>query len=155
MSGDRRVPVLAIVFAGAFGGCFFPMGGAQSGPPPARSGGYPSGGSGGYASTSAGGYEPTSAGGYESASSGSTFFSMTLHNSCSSTVNLYVGDGTPPFGSGTYTSIGSNTTQSESGSVPETFWIVDESRNPISSFSPQAGSQSIQILSSCSGFAPY
>ncbi len=121
------------------------------------SGGYGST-SGGYGSTSSGGYGSTSSGGsYGSTSSGgaSNYFSLTLHNSCPDTVDLFIGDGTPPFGSGTYTNIGSNTTQSESGTLPETIWIVDESRNPISSFSPSAGSSSVQILESCSGFAPY
>ena len=123
-------------------------------PPPS----YGSTSSGGYGNTSSGGYGSTSSGGsYGSTSSGgsSNYFSLTLHNSCSETLDLFIGDGTPPYGSGTYTNIGSNTTQSESGTLPETFWIVDESRNPISSFSPSAGSSSVQILSSCSGFAPY
>ena len=155
---DGTVPV----YAPAAGYQRLEYGLMRTPPPPYGStssgGSYGSTSSGGYGSTSSGGYGSTSSGGsYGSTSSGppTNYYSLTLHNSCPETLDLFIGDGTPPFGSGTYTNIGSNTTQSESGTLPETFWIVDESRNPISSFSPSAGSSSIQILSSCSGFAPY
>lgn len=86
---------------------------------------------------------------------GPEHYSLTLHNSCSQTVGLYhgTGGGRPPFATGTYGSIGSNTTESFSGFAPETFWIVDESRNGVSSFTASGGSQRIEITSGCSGFA--
>ena len=91
------------------------------------------------------------------APAGPSTYSLTLHNSCSRSVGLFHGTGSsrPPFASGTYGSIGANTTQSFSGFAPETFWITDESRNAVSSFTASGGSQRIEVLSSCSGFAPY
>jgi hypothetical protein len=88
---------------------------------------------------------------------GPAHYSLTLHNSCPRTVGLYhgTGSGRPPFASGTYGSIGSNTTESFSGFAPETFWIVDDSRNGVSSFTASGGSQRVEIVSSCSGFGAY
>ena len=80
-------------------------------------------------------------------------YSLTLHNSCPQTVGLFHGNGRPPFGSGTYGSIGSNTTESFSGTQGEQFWITDANRNGVSAFTP-SGSQNMEILDSCNGFAP-
>ena len=80
-------------------------------------------------------------------------YGLDLHNECRETVNLFIGD-RPPFSSGTYTTLGSNTTTSYTGFAPETIWIVDASRNPVSSYGIGPGSQRIQILDSCTGFAP-
>ena len=88
-----------------------------------------------------------------SASSAPQNYSLTLKNNCSESVDLFVGD-KPKFGSGTYSSIGSNTIRSFSGFAPETIWIVDDSRNGVSSYTAQAGSQRVEILDSCTGFAP-
>jgi hypothetical protein len=156
----------SLVLGLGLGGCIFPMG--QPSSPPPGSGysspppGYNQYSGGGYQQTSSGyqqtsgGYEQTSAG-YQGTSSGggNEYFSVTLHNSCSQTVKLFIGDGEPPFGSGTYTSIGSNTIQSQSGSLPEAIWIIDDSQRPISAYTPRPGSQDIEIISSCTGFAPY
>lgn len=84
---------------------------------------------------------------------GPDMFSLELHNSCPQTVSLFIGD-RPPFSSGTYTTLGSNTTTSQSGFAPQTIWIVDSARNPVSSYSVGAGSQRVEILASCTGFAP-
>ncbi|MDI1450979.1 hypothetical protein [Polyangium sp. 6x1] len=92
------------------------------------------------------------AGGASSGGGGSTY-SLRLHNSCSRTVKLFFGDN-PKFGSGTRTSLGSNTTSSYSGGGPKTVWIVDDRDQGISSF-VASGSQSMQITSSCSGFSTY
>lgn len=89
------------------------------------------------------------------APSGPEHYSISLHSDCSHTVGLFHGNGRPPFGSGTYGSISSNSTESFSGFVgSETFWITDDSRNGVSAYTPSAGSQSIQITSGCGGFAP-
>jgi hypothetical protein len=88
-----------------------------------------------------------------SGSSGPAMWSLTLHNSCSKTVKLFFGD-KPKFGSGKYTTLGSNNVTSYTGSSGDMIWIVDESENGLSSMSP-SGSQNMQITSGCSGFAPY
>jgi len=89
----------------------------------------------------------------EPAQAGPQNYSLDLKNECRETVNLFIGD-RPPFSSGTYTTLGSNTSTSYTGFAPETIWIVDDSRNPVSSYSVGAGSQRVQILESCTGFAP-
>lgn len=80
-------------------------------------------------------------------------FSLTLHSDCPQTVGLFHGSGRPPSGSGTYTSIGANTTQSFSGLAGEQFWIIDGNRNGVSAFTP-SGTQRMAILNSCNGFVP-
>ncbi len=87
-----------------------------------------------------------------SSSGGSSHYSVTLKNECGKSVRLFFGQ-KPKFGSGTYSSIGSNTIQSKSGSVGDMIWIVDGSDNGISSYSPRSGSQNVVITQGCSGFA--
>jgi hypothetical protein len=84
---------------------------------------------------------------------GPTGFSLSLKNNCSKTVNLFLGRD-PKFGSGTRTSLGSNTISSYSGGPGDMIWLVDEHDNGISSISP-TGNQTMQILPSCSGFGAY
>jgi hypothetical protein len=79
-------------------------------------------------------------------------WSLSLKNNCPRTVKLFLGN-KPKFGSGTNTSLGSNTISSYSGSAGDMIWIIDDSENGISSLSP-SGHQSMQITSSCTGFAP-
>jgi len=82
----------------------------------------------------------------------STHFSMSLKNECRQTVKLFIGD-KPKYGSGTSTSVGSNSINSYSGMGPKTYWIVDSSGNGISSYTTSPGSNNVRILSSCTGFA--
>lgn len=85
-------------------------------------------------------------------SPGGGTYSLSLKNECPKTVRLFFGQ-KPKFGSGTTSSIGANTLQSKSGSVGDLIWIVDASDNGVASYSPRAGSQSVVITSSCTGFA--
>jgi hypothetical protein len=82
---------------------------------------------------------------------GGSTYSLSLHNACSKTVKLFFGDD-PKFGSGRRTTLGGNNVTSYSGSAPQTIWIVDDRDQGISSF-VASGSQSMQITSSCAGFA--
>jgi len=91
--------------------------------------------------------------GASSGGGGGSTYSLRLHNSCSRTVKLFFGDN-PKFGSGTRTSLGSNSTSSYSGGAPKTVWLVDDRDQGISSF-VASGSQSMQITSSCAGFSTY
>ena len=138
----------------AIGGCFlFPSakgtGGGPAGNPPAN---------GPVESTPGANDGPTSGGstngGAAQPQPQSTFYSLSLHNSCKATVKLFIGE-KPPFSSGTNTSLGNNTTTSYSGSAPENIWIVDESGKPMSSYTTHPGSQTMQILESCTGFSTY
>lgn len=85
-------------------------------------------------------------------SSSSSHFSMSLKNECRETVKLFIGD-KPKYGSGTSTSVSSNSINSYSGMGPKTYWIVDSSGNGISSYTASPGSNNVRILPSCSGFA--
>jgi hypothetical protein len=84
----------------------------------------------------------------------SRHYSLSLHNSCARTVKLFIGE-KPPYSSGTNTSLNSNTTTSYSGTAPENIWVVDDSGNPMSSYTTRPGMQTMQILESCSGFSTY
>ncbi len=77
--------------------------------------------------------------------------SVTLRNSCRETVPLFFGDN-PGFGSGTYSSLSSNTVTSRSFSEGDMIWIVDDSRRGISSVTVSRGSRTIEITSACTGF---
>ena len=80
--------------------------------------------------------------------------SVTLHNDCDHTVKLFLGD-KPKFGSGTSTSLGSNTTTSYQMKPGDMIWITDDSENGLSSTSIAGGSsQRIVITSGCTGFGP-
>jgi hypothetical protein len=79
--------------------------------------------------------------------------SVSLRNGCPSTVKLFFGD-KPKFGSGRYTSLGSNTVTSYSMREGDMLWIVDDSQNGIGSVSVSNASRSFEITSSCTGFAP-
>jgi len=135
------------------GGCVIPAGQGGSG------GAYPSnGGGGGYSSAPAaaptGGGESGGGAPMSSAPAAPQVVSVTLHNDCSNTVKLFLGE-KPKFGSGTNTSLGSNTTTSYQMKPGDMIWITDESENGISSTSIGGGSsQSIRIMSSCTGFGP-
>ncbi len=122
---------------------------------PARPVGYAYAGGGSGSGSS--GYEasPAQADPEPAAPSGPSTYSLSLHSDCDHTLGLFHGNGRPPFGSGTYGTISSNSTKSFSGFVgSETFWITDDSRNGLSAYTPSAGSQSIEITSGCGGFAP-
>jgi hypothetical protein len=88
----------------------------------------------------------------EPAPSGPAHYSISIHSDCDRTLGLYQGDGTPPYGSGTYGSIGSNTTTSYSGFAPENFCVMDEQRNALGCYTASGGSVRVEIPSTCSGF---
>ena len=140
----------------AFGGCVIPA--ASSG-----GGGYPaSNGGGGYASAPASSSESapppgtsSSSGNAASAPAAPQVVSVTLHNDCPNTVKLFLGE-KPKFGSGTNTTLGSNTTTSYQMKPGDMIWITDDSENGVSSTSIGGGGtfQSIRIMPSCTGFGP-
>lgn len=138
------------------GGCVIPASqGGSGGAYPSSGGG--GGGGGGYSSAPA---EPASynggGGGAPAASAPAApqVVSVTLHNDCPNTVKLFLGE-KPKFGSGTNTSLGSNTTTSYQMKPGDMIWITDDSENGLSSTSIGGGSsQSIRIMPGCTGFGP-
>lgn len=77
---------------------------------------------------------------------------VSLKNNCNKTVRLFLGK-RPKWGSGTNTTLGSNTISSYSGMPGDMIWIIDDKENGLSSISP-SGNQDYQILPSCTGFGP-
>lgn len=74
--------------------------------------------------------------------------SVTIRSACSQTVKVFFGE-KPKFGSGTYSSISSNSVQSHSFRPGDMLWIVDESENGISSTSVSASTRELEIGSGC------
>lgn len=92
-------------------------------------------------------------GGSSTGSAGTGVVSVRLYNACPETVRLFFGD-KPKFGSGTSSTLSSNTTISEQMRPGDMIWITDDSGNGLSSWSAPSGSASIEITPSCTGFRP-
>ena len=78
--------------------------------------------------------------------------SVTIRSACSKTVKVFYGE-KPKFGSGTYSSIDSNSVQSHSFKPGEMLWIVDESENGLGSATISAGTRELEVASSCTSIA--
>lgn len=76
--------------------------------------------------------------------------SLEMHSDCSKTTPLFLGE-KPKFGSGTKTSIGSNTTTTfprhPDGTM--TVWIIDDSENGITSAFADKKTRRIEVGSDC------
>lgn len=77
--------------------------------------------------------------------------SVTLRNGCRETVRIFFGDD-PRFGSGTHSTLSSNTVTSRSFQEGDTVWLTDESRNGLSSVTISRGTRQIEVTPSCTGF---
>ncbi|MCA9706723.1 MAG: hypothetical protein KDK70_12805 [Myxococcales bacterium] len=80
--------------------------------------------------------------------------SVTLRNGCGQSVNLFFGD-KPKFGSGTYSSLSSNTSTSKSFQPGDMVWIVDESQNGIASATIEAGMRTVEITGGCTSISAH
>lgn len=87
-----------------------------------------------------------SGGGGSSGSSGPV--SVTIRSSCGNTVRVFFGD-KPKFGSGTTSSISSNSVQSHTFRAGDQMWIVDEHDNGVSNV--QVSSSTREITVGCTG----
>ncbi len=85
-------------------------------------------------------------GGGGGASSGPV--SVTIRSSCSRTVAVFYGN-KPKYGSGTTSSISSNSINSHSFRAGDMFWIVDSSGNGLASVTVTQGMRNLEILGSC------
>lgn len=118
--------------------------------PPAQGGGgnYSRGGS--SSAPASGDPEPASSSGAAPASAPTPAgpVSVTIRSACSRAVKVFYGD-KPKFGSGTYSSISSNSVQSHSFRPGDMFWIVDDSENGLGSTSIGPNTRELEISSSC------
>jgi hypothetical protein len=141
----KAAGLLAIVFASA---CLMPPQGGSS-PTYASSGGPSSSGNDGSSPSSYAGATPAAA---QQSAAPAGPVSVTIRSSCSQTVKVFYGD-KPKFGSGTYSSISSNSVQSHSFQPGEQLWIVDDSENGISNATIGSSTRELEINSSCNGIS--
>jgi hypothetical protein len=80
-----------------------------------------------------------------------TVVSVTLRSSCRETVKIFFGD-KPKFGSGTYSSLSSNSSTSKQMQPGDLIWLVDDSQNGLSSTSVSGSTREIEVLESCTAF---
>ena len=78
--------------------------------------------------------------------------SVTIRSSCGQTVPVFYGSN-PKFGSGTRSSISSNSVQGRSFRAGEMMWITDASGTGLDSVTVSANTRTIEITSSCSRLA--
>lgn len=88
--------------------------------------------------------------GGSSAPSGPVVVSVTLRNRCRETVKLFFGD-KPKFGSGTYSSLGGNSSTSKQMKEGDMIWVVDDGQNGLSSTTVSSNARTIEITESCTG----
>lgn len=76
--------------------------------------------------------------------------SIEVHSDCPQTLPLFIGE-KPKYGSGTKTSISSNTTTTypRKSDGTQTIWIIDDSENGISSVSVSTDTKRVEIDRSC------
>ena len=74
--------------------------------------------------------------------------SVTIRSACSRTAKVFYGSN-PKFGSGTSSSISSNSVQSHSFRVGDMFWVTDESGNGLDSVTVSDRTRGIEITASC------
>lgn len=74
--------------------------------------------------------------------------SVTLRNTCGETVKVFYGD-KPKFGSGTYSSMSSNSSTSHSFMPGDMFWIVDDGQNGVSNVTIAEGTRTVEIQDGC------
>ncbi len=77
-----------------------------------------------------------------------------IHSDCSKTVPVFYGD-KPKFGSGTKSSVSSNSTSSQGRSSDGTLtvWIIDEQENGLASVKVTPQTRRVTIDSSCKGIS--
>ena len=80
--------------------------------------------------------------------------SVKLRNGCSETVKVFFGD-KPKFGSGTYSSLSSNSSTNHSFMPGDMFWIVDEGQNGLSSVTVAENTREIEVRSGCTSLSAH
>ena len=80
--------------------------------------------------------------------------SVTLRNSCRDTVKVFYGD-KPKFGSGTYSTLSSNSVTSKQFRAGDMIWIVDDSQQGLASATISAGMNTVEVTSGCTGLTSH
>ena len=113
-------------------------------PPPQGGGGYtnpsPPGGDGPGAPTAG-----------EGTGGPPAVVSVTIHSDCANTVKVFYGD-KPKFGSGTYSTISSHSSESHPFKPGDMVWIVDDAENGLASTTIGPGMGEINIGATCTSF---
>jgi hypothetical protein len=113
--------------------------------PAQQGGGYPSGGGGGGGDPYATGGEATG-GGDTAAPAGPVY--VDIRSACPDTVPVFYGSD-PGYGSGTQSSIESNSVSSYTFQPGDMFWITDANGNGIASVTVSANTHELEIDASC------
>lgn len=85
-------------------------------------------------------------------SSASSTVSVTIRSSCGRTVPVFYGD-KPRFGSGTTSSVSSNSVSSRTFRVGDMMWLLDERGDGVASATISQSTRTIEIGASCSGLS--
>lgn len=85
-----------------------------------------------------------------SASSAPSVVSVTICNTCTSTVKVFYGKD-PKFGSGRQSSLSGNSRQSSQMGIGDMIWLIDDSRNGLGSATVSSNTREITVLPSCTG----
>ncbi len=148
---------LAVVlpFVAGLGACMMPMGRYPAGSQQSQSGASGTGMAGQSQSSPASPSPgmPTdpqgpSASHSNSAPAAPSTVSVDIRSDCPKTVKVFYGD-KPKFGSGTYSSVESNSVSSHQFQSGDMFWIVDDSQNGVASVTAKPGMSEIKVTSDC------
>ena len=77
---------------------------------------------------------------------------MTIRSSCSKTVPVFYGD-KPKYGSGTTSSVSSNSVSSKSFRVGDMMWVLDSSGNGADSVTISESTRTLEIGASCTSIS--
>lgn len=88
-------------------------------------------------------------GGNSSGGGSSGPVSVTIRSSCPKTVPVFYGN-KPKYGSGTSSSVSTNSVSSHSFREGDMFWVTDESGNGLDGFTVTRNTRTLEIDSSCS-----
>jgi hypothetical protein len=78
--------------------------------------------------------------------------SITIRSKCGKTVKVFYGKD-PKFGSGTRSSVSSNSVSSHTFRPGEQFWVVDDNDRGLGNAVASPGTREFEILASCTGIA--
>ncbi|MEZ4220122.1 MAG: hypothetical protein R3B13_04265 [Polyangiaceae bacterium] len=121
-----------------------------AGQPTAGGAASPASGAPAAAPATAGVNEAASTSETSAAGSSPSTVSVTIKSSCDKTVRVFFGE-KPKFGSGTYSTVSSNSRSNHTFKPGDQMWIVDDKDNGLSAASVSESTKEIEILSSCSG----
>jgi len=78
--------------------------------------------------------------------------SVTIRSSCDHTVPVFYGE-KPHFSSGTTSSVSSNSVSSQTFTVGDMMWVLDDNDNGVGSVTISQNTREIEINSSCGGLS--